>query len=70
MHKTAKDMSKVYEKTPTIELIRNKGRKQLQLQKALMMGGYWAKKECARLEHMIDQIDAELACRAAQKPLF
>jgi len=67
---TAKDMSKVYRNTSTIELIRNKGRKQLELSRVTKIRSYWAKKEVARLSHMIKQIDAELAARAAQQPLF
>lgn len=70
MNKISKDMRKVYRNTPTIELIRNKGRKQLALIRASQMDGYWARKEVTRLVDMIGQIDAELRYRAAQKPLF
>jgi len=70
MNKPAKDMSKVYRNTSTIELIRNKGKKQLEISRAQKIPSYWAKKEVARLSHMIKQIDAELASRAAQKPIF
>jgi len=70
MNKIAKDMSKVYRNTPTINLIRNKGKKQLALMYARQQWGYFAKKETKRLEYQIAQIDAELACRAAQEPLF
>jgi len=70
MNKLAKDMSKVYRNTSTIDLIRNRSRKVVEMEKARSMGGYWAKKDVSRLAHMIYQIDAELACRAAQKPLF
>jgi len=70
MNKLAKDMSKVYFKTPTIDLIRNKGRKQLALMRAERQGGYFGRKEAKRLRYQIGQIDAVLAARAAQKPLF
>ena len=70
MNKMAKDMAKVYFNTPTIDLIKNKGRKLRQLQSLSGYNGYFAKKDRARLQRLIDQIDAELACRAAQKPLF
>jgi len=70
MNKVAKDMSKVYRNTPTIDLLRNRSRKLNQMAKASWMSGYWARKEVMRLAYMIDQIDAELACRAAQQPLF
>jgi len=67
---TAKDMYKVYSKTPTIDLIKNKGRKLRQLQKAEQYNSYFAKKDRARLRHMIDQIDAVLEARKLQLPLF
>jgi len=70
MNKLAKDMSKVYFKTATIDLIKNKGRKTLALMRARREGGYFAKKEIARLEYQIAQIDAVLASRSAQFPLF
>jgi len=70
MNKLAKDMSKVYRNTPTIDLIKNKGRKLLQVQRLYKVDGYWVKKDIVRLKHMIDQIDVELAARAAQLPLF
>jgi len=70
MNKTAKDMSKVYRNTSTIDLIKNKGKKLRQLHKAQEYNTYFAKKDRARLQHMIDQIDVELAARAAQEPLF
>jgi len=70
MNKLAKDMSKVYRNTPTIELIRNRTRKSYELLKLKNVTGYWAQKDRARLAHMIDQIDAELASRAARQPLF
>jgi len=63
-------MRKVYQNTPTIDLIRNKGKKQLALMKVRDQRGYWAIKEQVRLSGMIAQIDAELACRAAQEPIF
>lgn len=70
MKKVAKDMSRVYHNTPTIELIKNKGRKQLELMRAEQQGGYFGRKEALRIKHMIMQIDAVLAARAAQQPLF
>lgn len=70
MNKIAKDMSKVYRNTPTIDLIKNKGRKMRKLMVAQQYNTYFAKKDRVRLQYQIDQIDAELACRAAQKPLF
>lgn len=69
-NKLAKDMAKVYFKTPTIDLIKNKGRKQLLLMRTEREGGYFAKKEAERLKYQIAQIDAVLAARSAQKPLF
>jgi len=70
MNKTAKDMSKVYAKTPTMDLVRNRMRKQHEMNKMLPYGGFWMKKERSRLEHMIKQIDAELEARRLQQPLF
>jgi len=70
MNKVAKDMAKVYRNTSTIELIRNKCRKQLELMKVANVHSYWARKEKARLEYLIKQIDVELAARAAQRSLF
>jgi len=70
MNKISKDMSKVYRNTPTIELIKNKGRKHLELMRVKHISSYWAKKETLRLEYMIHQIDVELEYRASQKPLF
>jgi len=70
MKKLAKDMSKVYFKTATIDLIRNRGRKQLALMRAERQGGYLGRKEAERLKYQIAQIDAVLASRAAQQPLF
>jgi len=70
MKKLAKDMAKVYFKTPTIDLIKNKGRKQLALMKAERAGGYFGRKEAERLKYQIAQIDAVLEARGAQQPLF
>jgi len=67
---TAKDMYKVYSKTSTIDLIKNRNRKTVELFRASTSSGYWAKKECARLEHMIRQIDAVIQSRVDQEPLF
>jgi len=70
MKKPAKDMSKVYRSTSTADLIKNRNRKTVQLFRVSQLTGYWAKKDCARLAHMISQIDAELEARALQQPLF
>jgi len=70
MKKMAKDMAKVYFNTPTIDLLKNRSRKVVQLENLRKVDGYWSKKDIARLAHMIDQIDAVLAARAAQEPLF
>jgi len=70
MNKLAKDMSKVYRNTSSAELVRNRMKKTALLYRVKQMHTYWAKKEVARLEHMIKQIDVELAARAAQQPLF
>jgi len=70
MNKVAKDMSKVYRNTTTEDLVRNRLRKQVELYHAARLPTYWAKKEVARLQHMINQIDIELAARALQQPLF
>jgi len=67
---TAKDMSKVYRNTPTIDLIKNKGRKLRRLQKISGYNTYFAKKDRARLQYLLDQIDVELEARALQQPLF
>lgn len=65
---TAKDMKKIYAKTSTVDLIKNRNRKQLQLWQLKGVTGYWADKERARLKHMIDQIDQEIERRA--EPIF
>jgi len=70
MKKLAKDMSKVYRFTSTVDLIRNRQRKLYQVSKLYGVDGYWTKKEIQRLKFMIDQIDVELAARASQMPLF
>jgi len=67
---TAKDMFKVYAKTSTIELVHNRNRKYRQLLRLDGLDGYFVKKERSRLEHMIKQIDAVIAQRALQIPLF
>lgn len=67
---TAKDMFTVYSKTSTIDLIRNKNKKQAELFKLKHITSYWAKKEKARLQHMINQIDAVIEARKLQMPLF
>jgi len=65
-----RDMTKVYEKTSTIDLIKNRNNKMRKLQNLHHLGGYWVKKDRARLAHMIEQLDAVIAARAAQEPLF
>lgn len=70
MNKIAKDMRKVYRQTSTFDLIRNRSRKTVELARWRKRGGYWAKKAIVRLEYHIAQIDAEIACRADQQPLF
>jgi len=70
MKKAAKDMEKVYFNTSTVDLLKNRSRKVVQLANLRKVDGYWCKKDIARLEHMINQIDAVLASRAAQKPIF
>jgi len=67
---TAKDMFKVYSKTSTIDLIKNRSRKCVQLERLIKVNGYWAQKDINRLKHMIMQIDAVLVSRALQMPLF
>jgi hypothetical protein len=67
---TAKDMYKVYAKTPTMDLVHNRNRKYRQLLRLDGLDGYFVAKERARLEHMIKQIDAVIAHRALQIPLF
>jgi len=68
--KVAKDMSKVYRNTPTVDLIKNRQRKSYQAKQLHGVIGYWSRKELARLNYMISQIDAELEARAMQNPLF
>jgi len=70
MNKAAKDMAKVYFNTPTIDLLKNRSRKVVQLENLRKIDGYWCRKDILRLSHMIAQIDAVLAARAAQEPLF
>jgi len=65
-----RDMKKVYEKTSTIDLIKNRNNKIRKLQNLHHLRGYWVKKDRARLAHMIEQLDAVIAARAAQDPLF
>jgi len=66
----AKDMYKVYSRTSTIDLIKNRNRKTVALFKLSTSHGYWAKKECARLAYLISQIDAVIQSRVDQSPLF
>jgi len=67
---TAKDMYKVYSRTSTMDLIANKHRKINELTKVAGIPSYWARKDAARLVHMIRQIDAILEARRLQDPLF
>jgi len=67
---TAKDMYLVYSKTATMDLIKNKFRKQHELAKLAGFNSYWAKKEKARLEYLIKQIDAVIQSRVDQVKLF
>jgi len=66
----AKDMYKVYSKTSTIDLIKNCSRKKAQLWRLGDLNGYWVKKERARLQAMITQIEAVIESRKLQEPLF
>jgi len=70
MNKTSKDMSKVYRNTSSPDLIKNRMKKRFRAENLKKEHGYWAKKEVARLENMIAQIDAELECRAGLNRLF
>jgi hypothetical protein len=65
---TAKDMQKVYAKTPTVDLIKNRNRKSLALRDIQGLHHYWAIKERARLEYLRAQIDDELVRRAETEP--
>jgi hypothetical protein len=67
---TAKDMYKVYSKTPTAQLITNKHRKMVELYRLRDESGYWAVKDRARLRHLIMQIDAVIEARKLQTPLL
>lgn len=67
---TAKDMFKVYAKTSTVDLVKNRNRKYRRLLQLDGLDGYFVLKERARLEHMIKQIDSVIAFRALQIPLF
>jgi len=67
---TAKDMYKVYSRTSTLDLIKNRNRKYVAWRNLTHEKGYWAKKEQARLQHMINQIDAVIEARKLQEPLF
>lgn len=67
---TAKDMYKAYSGTSTVDLIKNLNRKKAQLWKLGDLNGYWVKKERARLQAMITQLEAVLEARRLQEPLF
>ncbi len=65
-----KDMSLVYSKMGTKELRVLRSKKVLKLDKVGGYNSYFARRDRDALAHQIDQIDAELECRAAQIPLF
>jgi len=67
---TAKDMYRVYSKTSTVDLIKNRNKKIRELNKIRGLGGYWVKKDVLRLVHMIAQIDAVIESRRLQEHLF
>jgi len=67
---TAKDMYKVYSRTSTIDLIKNRDRKEYQRRKLNGLDGYFVRKERERLAKMISMLDAVIAARASQEPLF
>jgi len=67
---TAKDMWKVYSRTATIDLIKNRNRKVAQLHRLDGIRGYFTDKERNRLVHMIKQLDAVILSRAQQEPLL
>jgi len=64
MKNAAKDMQKIYAQTATVDLIKNRNKKTRELQRVRYERGYWARKECARLEYLRDQIDDEIRRRA------
>jgi len=66
----AKDMHKVYAQTTTEALIRNQMKKMHALYHVRMERGYWARKECARLEYLMHQIDQELERRVNELGYF
>lgn len=69
--KNTRDMMKVYSKKSTLELLTLRSKKSnLLVSLKRWKGSYWAQKEIVRNAHYIDQIDAVLAARAAQEPLF
>jgi len=70
MNQVAKDMSKVYRNTPTDNLKKNLGRKMHERNQLYGKSNYWAKKERARLDHMIMQLEAEITSRKLQMLLF
>jgi len=66
----AKDMYKVYSRTSTEDLIKNRHKKLIAQYRLHDQHGYWAKKERARLQYLISQIDAVIQSRVDQSPLF
>jgi len=67
---TAKDMYKVYSRTSTIDLIKNRNRKERQLHRLDGVRGYFTDKERNRLVHMIKQLDAVILQRSQQEHLL
>jgi len=69
--KNTRDMMKVYENKSTMQLLILRSKKSNLLVSLMKWeGAYWARKEIARNEHYINQIDAVLAARALQEPTF
>jgi len=65
-----KDMSTVYRGMDTKALRVLRSKKVLKLDKIGGYNSYFAKRDRELLAHQIDQIDAELQCRADQLELF
>jgi len=64
---TERNMSNLYRWTNTDDLEENLSRKYALLRRTERKpDGYWKTKELSRLKHLINQIEAELASRAAQ----
>jgi len=66
-----RDMSHVYRQTKTFDLMSNLARKEVELYRLRKKPlTYWIKKDIARVEHYIRQIEAELRSRRDQMQLF